>query len=121
MSETRFEKAYARLASRLKGRDGRSVTYQQGSIIIEGNKAVPSDEVYNVINGDGMPTKIQSTDWIWMTTDLADLTPNPGDRISYFKRDIEYIYEVFPIENLPCSEWHDNAGIMTVIHTKRIK
>lgn len=121
MSETRFEQAYARLASRLIGRDGRTVKYQQGSIIIEGNKAVPSDEVYNVINGDGMPTKIQSTDWIWTTADLADLTPLAGDRISYFKHDIEYIYEVLPIENLPCSEWHDNAGTMTVIHTKRIK
>ena len=121
MSETRFEQAYTRLASRLIGRDGRSVKYQQGSVIIDGKKAVPSDEVYDVIDESGMPTKIQSTDWIWTTADLADLKPAPGDRISYFKGDIEHIYEVSPIEGYPCSEWHDNAGTMTIIRTKKIK
>jgi hypothetical protein len=121
MAKTRFEQAFDRLASRLQDRDGRSVRYQQGSIIIDGKKAVPTDETYKVQDSDGFYTNIQSTDWIWTTADLSDLKPRPGDRISFHRDGIEHVYEVFPIEKLPCAEWHDNSGVMTVIHTKKIQ
>lgn len=111
-----------RLADRLLEQDGRSITYRQGATtVVSGITAVPTDESYTVYDGEGGFTKIQSIDWIVKKTDLAGVTARPGDRIAETRVDEARMYEVMPIDKRPCCEDHDNAGVMVVLHTKRIE
>lgn len=119
---TRMQLAIARLASRLQQVDGRAVVYQRGATLtIENITAVPTEEIYKVMSGDGMMTQIQSIDWIFSASALATITPKPGDRIAETINGTEYLYDVFPIGDLPCYEWHDSSREMLVLHTKRIQ
>jgi len=119
---TRFETSIARLSTRLESQDGRAIEYQQGTgIRLSGLVAVPMDEEYEVMADDGVMTKIQVNDWIIQRSTLASVKPQSGDRISFFRGDVEQVYEVQPIGNRPCCEPHDNAGVMSVVHTKKIK
>ncbi len=119
---TRMQNAIARLSNRLQQSDGRAVVYQQGaSLTIENITAVPTDEVYKVFDGNGVMTQVQSVDWIFKASSLSSITPKPGDRIAETINGTEYLYDVFPIGDLPCYEWHDNSREMLVLHTKRIQ
>jgi hypothetical protein len=119
---TRFETSIARLSTRLESQDGRAIEYQQGSgIRLSGLVAVPMDEEYEVMADDGVMTKVQVNDWIIKRSVLANISPQPGDRISFFRDDVEQVYEVQAIGNRPCCEPHDNAGVMAVVHTKKIE
>lgn len=117
---TRFEDAIGRLADRLLERDGRSVSYTQASTTVTGITAVPQDEEYSVWDGEGGHTKIQSNDWILKLSDLDGLEPRPGDRVTETRNGVERVYEVMPIDKRPAAEDHDNAGVMVVVHSKRI-
>jgi hypothetical protein len=119
---TRFETSIARLAERLESRDGRAIEYQQGTAIrISGLIAVPMDEEYMVSDDNGVMTKMQVNDWIFKRSILANIKPQNGDRISFFRGDVEHIYEVQSVGQRPCCEPYDNAGVMEVVHTKKIQ
>lgn len=117
---TLFQDAASWLSDQLADADGRSVVYKQGA----GNlsvTAVPRDATYEVVNGEGVNTEIQSRDWIILASLLSSITPRPGDRIEETVGASTLIFEVMPLENMPCVEWHDSSGIMLVLHSKRIQ
>jgi hypothetical protein len=118
---TRVENAIARLWTRLESRDGRAIEYQHGEgIRLCGLTAIPMDEEYEVSDDNGVMTKMQVTDWLLKRSVLANVIPKNGDRISLFRDDTQETYEVLPIGSRPCCEPHDNAGVMVVVHTKKI-
>lgn len=119
---TRLQDAIGRLADRLIQQDGRSVDYQQGeSTVVSGITAVPTDEEYKVFDGDGGFVQVQSTDWIFRVSDLAGVAPRPGDEVTEIRAGVVRKYQVMPIDKRPCCEDHDNAGVMVVVHSKRIQ
>lgn len=118
---TRFNTAIDRLADRLSEQDGRSVLYQQGTTVYGGMTGVPMDEEYEVADDMGGFVKMQVTNWIVKRESLAFSTVLPGDRITEVRGTEERVYEAQPIGNRPVAEDHDNAGVMVMIHTKRIQ
>ena len=118
---TRVETAMARLWTRLEGRDGRAIEYRQGvGIRLTNVLAVPMDEEYFVNDENGVATKMQVNDWILKAALLGNVKPQNGDRISLLRDNVEHVYEVQPIGNRPCCEPHDNAGVMIVVHSKKV-
>lgn len=118
---TRFEQAIGHHATRLHQQAGESVSYQQGSTTITGITAVPDNVAYTVLDGDGTTTQVQVTDWLIKVSDLT-VEPRAGDRITRVIGATTYKYDVLPIDDdRPCCEWHDNAHVMLLVHSKRVQ
>ena len=111
-----------RLSDRLQEQDGRPVTYSQGSdCTLGGLVAVPMDAEHRVADGNGGYTLMRSVDWLFRVSSLSNVVPRPGDRIITVEGGKRQEYEVMPIDQNPCFEYHDNAGVMYVIHSNRVQ
>jgi hypothetical protein len=121
MTQNRLQDRVDRLAERLQDEAGRSVVYLQGIATVS-ITATAADKIHTVYNEDGIPTKVQFSDWIISTSEMSLLAePRPGDRIIETLGGVEYIYEVQPIDDKrPCFEWHDTGHTMFRIHTIRV-
>lgn len=115
-----FEAAVSHLAPTLKGNIGRSVSYRRANGTPVTLTATPTRHLYEVLQGDGALTQIESWDWIITAADLAAIgDPIPGDEIAETINDVATVYEVFEIGIKPCFEWSDTAGILWVIHSTK--
>ena len=115
----RLQDRVDRLAERLQDEAGRSVVYLQGETERIVGTATPVDETYIIHNDEGPPTEIQGVDWLITASLLEGLTPRAGDEIQETIGSVEHTYQVLPMDKRPCCEWHDNAGTILVVHTKR--
>ena len=89
---------------------------------------------YEVIDDDGSLTTVKSTDWIFRASDLASVAgssgpakPQPGDtwQPDDYATDEEHqdygaSFEAMLLGNRPCFEPHDTAGVLIVVHMKKV-
>jgi len=112
------------LGEQLQAAAGRSVTYRRGNRSAT-LTAVPSQHEYDVLDEDGFATKRQSYDFVVTAADLVlgsdTIEPRPGDRIDDTINGEERHFELMPLGDRPCCEWHDVTGIQLIVHCKRIK
>jgi hypothetical protein len=108
------------LASELQAFASRAVTYRRGGLVSSPIAAVPAQQMYEVVDEDGFATSVQYFDWSIPAVDLvlgsARIEPRPGDRIL----DGSVSYDVLPVGKRPCVEPIDPAGILLLLHTRRV-
>ena len=86
---------------------------------------------YEVLDDDGSLTTVKSTDWLFLNSDLRDggqgATPQPGDTwepddyaIDQDSPDYQATYEAMLLGNKPCFQPHDDSGVLTIVHMKRV-
>ena len=112
----------AQSLQRLAGVQG---VYVRGEAESEPITGVPVQHEYEVIDDEtGLPTKVISYDWTFITSELliADelVTPRKGDRWRPEIEGVDEIYEVLPIGKRPCFERADSSGVLLLVHTKKI-
>lgn len=81
--------------------------------------ATPQQVTYQVPTGDGGLTLVEAWDWTITASELG-FDPVEGDEITETLNSVERIYETLSIGDKPCFEWLDTAGILIVVHTKRV-
>jgi hypothetical protein len=108
------------LAGELQAFASRAVTYRRGGLVSSPIAAVPAQQMYEVIDEEGFATSVQYFDWSIPASDLilgaARIEPRPGDRII----DGNVAYDVLPVGKRPCAEPLDPAGILLLLHTRRV-
>jgi len=111
------------LGDRLKDHAGRTVTYSRGATSFDGT-AVGKRAFYDVVDEDGIGTKVLSYDFIWKQSDLSANSlwpPRNGDRITETINGESHVFEAMPLsDDEPCYQWMDGSAILVVIHTKRV-
>lgn len=118
-----LEEGAAWLGEQLQGAAGIEVEYgrRSASLTMVG---WPSMHEYEVLDEDGIPTRILSQDWTFVAAELVlddqPIEPRPGDRITQTVDGEEFPFEVMPLEKKPCFERLDAAGRLVVVHTKRV-
>lgn len=113
----RFAQASARIASRLKGRAGVSVTYKRGTstytlTVWRGN------ELENVEIAGQSITRLDSTerDYLFLASDLSIGEPAKGDRII----DNGETFELMPVQGNPIWRWSDESRTIRRVHVKQV-
>lgn len=109
------------LAKSLKRAAGVAVTIKRDGRESDAITATPALTTHVVEDeATGIPTKIKSQDWIFTAADLViagqTIRPKTGDQIT--RASDGATFTVAPIAGRPCSEPHDAAATMIVIHTK---
>jgi hypothetical protein len=108
------------LAGELQAFASRAVTYRRGGLVSSPIAAIPAQQMYEVIDEDGFATSVQYFDWSIPAVDLvlgnARIEPRQGDRII----DGNVAYDVLPVGKRPCVEPIDPAGILLLLHTRRV-
>lgn len=112
------------LGTKLQTAAGRTVRIKRrGKLSAEITATVASKE-YEVPDSDGIPQKILHFDWTFVTSEIVLETNavdlRSGDWIIETLSGVEQIFEVLPIGKMPCVEWADTSGILTLVHTKRV-
>lgn len=104
---------------------GRTVRYSRGPLSSEDINAVCTERRDEAVDEQGLITTLVNYDWTFTTTEMdirgEQIEPRAGDRITETLDGTEYVYEVMPLPNKKTHEWADTSGIMTVVHTKRIR
>lgn len=122
MPLTRTQFAIARHAARILQLDGREIRYLIGnSVVFEGQKGVPVEEMYRVNDGHGGYTLTRSTDWIVKRELFANADPRPGGILE--TRDENGTldrFEVMPIDGEPCFRDYDTDSHLLLLHTNRL-
>lgn len=112
------------LGTKLQTAAGRSVQIQRRGKLSAAITASVVGKEYEVIDGDGIPQQILHYDWTFTTAeivlDTAAVDLRTGDLIIETLNGVEQKFEILPIGKKPCTEWADTAGILTLVHTKRI-
>ena len=90
-------------------------------------RGTPVVNEYEVIDDEsGLTTKVLYHDWIFRAADLVlpgefvAMLPRKGDRWKPTINGVEEIYEVLPVDKRPCFERHDPAGVLLLVHTKKV-
>lgn len=97
-------------------------------------RGTPVEREYEVIDDDGTLTTVKSTDWIFRASDLAAAAqsseparPQPGDvwqpaddATDQEQQDYQAVFEAMLLGNRPCFEPHDSAGVLIVVHMKKV-
>jgi hypothetical protein len=108
------------LAGELQAFASRAVTYRRGGLVSSPIAAIPAQQMYEVEGEDGFATSVQYFDWSIPAADLvlsgARIEPRAGDRIT----DGSVTYDVLPVGKRPCVEPIDPAGILLLLHTRRV-
>jgi hypothetical protein len=111
----------ARTLGRMAGHEGQYDRKGVGSLPL---RATVTARDYELIDDDGVVTRVQSHDWLVVADDLIDLyPPQPGDRftVEEFRPDQPVaLFELMPLGKRPCFEPHDSQGETVVLHTKRV-
>lgn len=122
---TALARAVAGMGPSLKRLAGLEGVYARGDTESEPIVGVPVQHEYEVTDDEtNLPIKVVFYDWIFTAADLVldgnGITPRSGDRwIATIEGQTE-TYEVLPIAKRPCFERHDTAGILLVVHTKKV-
>jgi hypothetical protein len=107
------------LADQLADHVQRSVRFIRRAVISDEVFGTPQLQQYEVLD-DGVPTTVTIWDWIFRTADLPwELLP--GDRFQETRRGVVINYEVRPLDKTPCTQELDTAGLMTVVHSKKVR
>lgn len=111
------------LGGQLQTAAGSEVTYSRRSACVS-VVGWPAMHEYEVLDEDGIPTRVLSHDWTFVAVELVldgvRIEPRPGDRITEVIDGEEYSFEVMPPEKKPCFERLDAAGRLLLVHTKRV-
>ena len=105
---------------------GRTVRYERGGeTLIEEISGVVEMHEYEVIDADGMMASVTAFDWTFDASDMVVnsvlVEPVRGDRIVETINSEEVSYEPLPIGSKPIAEWLDTAGVIVLVHTKKVK
>jgi len=122
---TAVARAALGMAQSLKRLVGCEGVYARGASESEPIVGVPTQHEYEVVDDEtGLPIKVISYDWTFTAAELVlggnVITPRSGDRWKPTIEGVQETYEVLPIGKRPCFERHDAAGILLVIHTKKL-
>jgi hypothetical protein len=117
------DRAIAAHAKSLQQHSGYDVVIIRGPRKSSAIRAVLSSSVHNVYDEiTGIPTKIQSSDWIFTKSEVIvggkAIELLAGDIITATILGVSRTFEVFPIAKRPCVEPHDASGLMIVVHTQ---
>jgi hypothetical protein len=111
------------LAGQLQNAAGRTVTLlrrESGGTTESGPLVgTVAKQEYQVVE-QGMPTIVTSYDWTFTTSELP-WTLRAGDVIKETLNSVEQQYQVMPLDKLPATERLDTAGVMTLVHSKKIQ
>jgi hypothetical protein len=111
------------LADALKAPAGRTVTIlrrESGGTTESGPLVgTVTKQEYQVVE-QGMPTIVTAYDWTFTTSELP-WTLRGGDVIKETLFSVEQQYQVLPLDKLPATERLDTAGVMTLVHSKKIQ
>lgn len=114
---TRMQQAAQWLGEKTQAFDGRSVVFIRGSEVSTPVTAVPSMTELTVISDEGFGTLVKSWDWRFITAQLP-WEIRKGDRI----RDaLGSEYELLPLKDRPAIEHVGTTGVLTDVHTKKVK
>jgi hypothetical protein len=111
------------LGEQLRKSAGSEITYvrRDGCVALA---AWPARHEYEVLDEDGIPTRVLSFDWTCLARDLVlgghPLEPRAGDRLVEIDDGAELVFEVMPLGNKPCYERLDAGGRLLLIHTKQV-
>ena len=96
-------------------------------------RGTPVEREYEVLDDDGTLTTVKSTDWIFRASELSEVAgeepalPQPGDvwepddpATDQEHQDYQAVFEAMPLGNRPCFEPHDTAGVLIVVHMKKV-
>lgn len=110
------------LSTQMAQHAGTRVVYRRGSKSILLTEVVKFRREVEVIDEDGMPTKIQVFEFRCMTEDFIadDIVPRPGDLMTEIAYHEESHYEVMPTQGLPAIKDAANDQHWLSILTKRI-
>jgi hypothetical protein len=105
---------------------GRSVIYARGALQSAAIQAVCSDRTEEALDEQGYATWVKRYDWTFVTAELlirsSAVEPHAGDRIAETLSGEEAVYEVVKGPgNKPCFEWADTSGLLTVVHTNKVR
>jgi len=122
---TAVARAALGMAQSLKRLAGLAGVYARGATESDPIIGVPTQHEYEVEDDEtGLPTRVISYDWTFAASELVlggnVITPRSGDRWKPIIEGAEELYEVLPIGKRPCFERHDAAGILLVVHTKKL-
>lgn len=112
------------LGARLQSAAGRSVVFVRDDIVSAALVGVPTMQDYTVFDKEGFATQVKSYDWTFTTSELPTADPWPirkGDRIRETILGTDYEYELLPLGNKPAFELADTNGVLTIVHTKKVK
>lgn len=119
-----METAAEWLAERMEESAGRSVTYRRSldSVALTATRNVTS---HRVTDEEGFSTKVQTMDWTFKASDLvlggSVVKPRRGDTIEETIAGVTTTYEVLAVsDDLPEWEPFDSAGVMLLVHTKKV-
>lgn len=110
-----MENAAAWLGVRLQSAAGRDVTLVQSGTTLS-ITAWHAMHEYEVMDSDGLLTRVTSYDWTVAAEDVSSITLRPGATIT----DGALVYEAMGIGKRPCVEKLDSSGVLLLLHTKRV-
>lgn len=109
------------LIGQLGDHASRAVVYEQGTGPLKGLAGTCTAQEYEVPDEEsGLPQKITMLDWTFRSSDLGALVPRSGDRITETLNGQTITYELLPVGRRPCCENADTAGLILIVHTKRV-
>jgi len=86
--------------------------------------AWPTIHEYEVLDEDGIPTRVLSYDWAFVAAELVlggqPIEPRPGDLVVETVDGLECPFEAMPLGKKPCFERLDASGQLIVVHTKQV-
>ncbi len=111
-----FETALNGMEAALIGVASNAIVYKQGNSQVECN-AVFGNTEFEANDYSGFVIEHKMFDFLILVADLAGLTPESGDIITY--NGVEY--EVVPLGSSPCYQYTTSYRNMFRIHTKEYK
>lgn len=115
-----MQNAAAWLGANLQAAAGRTIVLSRGaqkSSAITGTVAMQD---YSLVDENGFATTFTSYDWTFVTDDLPWEVTN-GHRIRETLNGEVIEYEILPPPDRKAVEWLDTSGVLTLVHTKKVK
>lgn len=121
----RMETAMGRLATRMLGRVGSTVTLKRGSTLTTPDvPTVLGNQLLKVTNDEGLQQTFRTDKDFFIRPaeyliDGVAVEPERGDKIVETISGVEAVYELLPYGDEPIYRWADEFRTIYRIHTKR--
>ncbi len=113
------------LGDKLKSSAGRTVVIKQGGLTTLELTATLSQRMHEIFDDQGLPQSVASFDWIFTTADIvvsgSPVALRSGAQLIETINGVTTRYEAMDIGPKQAFEAVDTSGILSVLHTKRMR